>query len=124
MSRLRPLTLLISQVQLTAPSPPSRRANPVMLWTALLLCVTVVPDAPAAGCCPAPRARPSYTGPPPWQQGRSRRTQRVKSPQSIVITGGSSGRSEEHTSELQSLMRISYAVFCLTQKNTSPSHQL
>src|SRR3546814_1982793 len=26
------------------------------------------------------------------------------------------GRSEEHTSELQSLMRISYAVFCLTQK--------
>src|SRR3546814_8698897 len=27
-------------------------------------------------------------------------------------------RSEEHTSELQSLMRISYAVFCFTQKNT------
>src|SRR3546814_3343170 len=27
-------------------------------------------------------------------------------------------RSEEHTSELQSLMRISYAVFCLKQKNT------
>src|SRR3546814_1399846 len=179
-----------------------------MLWTALLLCVTVVPDAPAAGCCPAPRARPSYTGPPPWQQGRSRRTQRMKSPQSIVITGGSSGigealalayaapgivlaltgrdagrleavagrcrakgatvatgtldvrdpvaladwlaavdrdhpldlvianagisagtgtfgetdrqardiKSDEHTSELQSLMRISYAVFCLKKK--------
>src|SRR3546814_10117529 len=28
-------------------------------------------------------------------------------------------RSEEHTSELQSLMRISYAVFCLKTKNTS-----
>src|SRR3546814_4117373 len=27
-------------------------------------------------------------------------------------------RSEEHTSELQSLMRISYAVFCLKKKNT------
>src|SRR3546814_8311882 len=27
------------------------------------------------------------------------------------------GRTEEHTSELQSLMRISYAVFCLTKKN-------
>src|SRR3546814_8038425 len=27
-------------------------------------------------------------------------------------------RSAEHTSELQSLMRISYAVFCLTKKNT------
>src|SRR3546814_7470178 len=31
------------------------------------------------------------------------------------------GRSEEHTSELQSLMRISYAVFCLKQKNTEKS---
>src|SRR3546814_4206344 len=30
-----------------------------------------------------------------------------------------SGRSEEHTSELQSLMRISYAVFCLKKKNTT-----
>src|SRR3546814_5336102 len=29
---------------------------------------------------------------------------------------GTSGRSEEHTSELQSLMRISYAVFCLKKK--------
>src|SRR3546814_10375564 len=28
------------------------------------------------------------------------------------------GRSEEHTSELPSLMRISYAVFCLKKKNT------
>src|SRR3546814_5767664 len=31
----------------------------------------------------------------------------------IAVTG----RSEEHTSELQSLMRISYAVFCLKKKN-------
>src|SRR3546814_8565078 len=30
------------------------------------------------------------------------------------------GRSEEHTSELQSLMRNSYAVFCLKQKNKRP----
>src|SRR3546814_4704670 len=30
------------------------------------------------------------------------------------------GRSEEHTSELQSLMRISYAVFCLKKKNDLP----
>src|SRR3546814_4422339 len=33
----------------------------------------------------------------------------------------SCGRSEEHTSELQSLMRISYAVFCLKKKNTTKS---
>src|SRR3546814_3712236 len=35
-------------------------------------------------------------------------------------------RSEEHTSELQSLMRISYAVFCLKKKNTkntSPNYK-
>src|SRR3546814_4986569 len=31
-------------------------------------------------------------------------------------------RSEEHTSELQSLMRISYAVFCLNKKNKKPSN--
>src|SRR3546814_1634905 len=31
-------------------------------------------------------------------------------------------RSEEHTSELQSLMRISYAVFCLKKKNTMARH--
>src|SRR3546814_10182826 len=38
---------------------------------------------------------------------------------SRVTTNGSSiaTRSEEHTSELQSLMRISYAVFCLKKKN-------
>src|SRR3546814_10470628 len=33
-----------------------------------------------------------------------------------------SRRSEEHTSELQSLMRISSAVFCLTKKNQSTDH--
>src|SRR3546814_10085830 len=33
-------------------------------------------------------------------------------------------RSEEHTSELQSLMRISYAVFCLKKKNTLDKKQL
>src|SRR3546814_7836988 len=34
------------------------------------------------------------------------------------VPGGGSRRSEEHTSELQSLMRISYAVFCLKKKKT------
>src|SRR3546814_5474495 len=32
-------------------------------------------------------------------------------------------RSEEHTSELQSLMRISYAVFCLKKKKKTTSHK-
>src|SRR3546814_3179308 len=34
------------------------------------------------------------------------------------------GRSEEHTSELQSLMRISYAVLCLKKKNNEDQHNL
>src|SRR3546814_2273030 len=36
--------------------------------------------------------------------------------------GPASGRSEEHTSELQSLMRISYAVFCLKKKKISSNY--
>src|SRR3546814_5405599 len=35
-----------------------------------------------------------------------------------IVTSPIDARSEEHTSELQSLMRISYAVFCLKKKNT------
>src|SRR3546814_5541357 len=34
-----------------------------------------------------------------------------------ILRGHRCSRSEEHTSELQSLMRISYAVFCLKKKN-------
>src|SRR3546814_5023348 len=37
---------------------------------------------------------------------------------SDTMNVGRLGRSEEHTSELQSLMRISYAVFCLKKKKT------
>src|SRR3546814_4028808 len=36
----------------------------------------------------------------------------------FLVKGVDGARSEEHTSELQSLMRISYAVFCLKKKKT------
>src|SRR3546814_9315075 len=52
------------------------------------------------------------------QSGHSRRTQgdvRRRAKSGAVFTRFV-GRSEEHTSELQSLMRISYAVFCLKKK--------
>src|SRR3546814_1455683 len=41
-----------------------------------------------------------------------------------ACSGGATAlhRSEEHTSELQSLMRISYAVFCLKKKNSQNSY--
>src|SRR3546814_5297363 len=41
---------------------------------------------------------------------------RLGYPMALTLMGG---RSEEHTSELQSLMRISYAVFCLKKKNNT-----
>src|SRR3546814_6854085 len=46
---------------------------------------------------------------------------RAASMPGIAVTGVDM-RSEEHTSELQSLMRISYAVFCLKKKNTINTH--
>src|SRR3546814_3417960 len=45
----------------------------------------------------------------------------------VVVDGNvitSRKRSEEHTSELQSLMRISYAVFCLKKKTTKTATQI
>src|SRR3546814_3390054 len=54
----------------------------------------------------------------------ARRSSVRRSLSSITVTASCSStgvamsrRSEEHTSELQSLMRISYAVFCLKKKN-------
>src|SRR3546814_7566964 len=49
--------------------------------------------------------------PPSWMMHAST----MKSSRRRAITAA---RSEEHTSELQSLMRISYAVFCLKKKTT------
>src|SRR3546814_5509313 len=46
------------------------------------------------------------------------REKAAKVPVKIIL------RSEEHTSELQSLMRISYAVFCLKKKNTNQNSSI
>src|SRR3546814_1577618 len=45
--------------------------------------------------------------------------QPLSDPAGYCVRGGL-GRSEEHTSELQSLMRIPYAVFCLKKKKIHP----
>src|SRR3546814_7834785 len=50
-----------------------------------------------------------YCGRPDRSRGKIR----------VQMLGDIMDRSEEHTSELQSLMRISYAVFCLKKKKTS-----
>src|SRR3546814_9744200 len=45
-------------------------------------------------------------------------------PREIIWTSGGTERSEEHTSELQSLMRISYAVFCLKKKKKKSTNDV
>src|SRR3546814_3365899 len=60
------------------------------------------------GLLPAPAS-------PPLREDRPRRS-RPRSGGSLFPARRGGGRSEEHTSELQSLMRISYAVFCLKKK--------
>src|SRR3546814_10428332 len=52
--------------------------------------------------------------------GHPRRIERVEHPEQRI---GLEARSEEHTSELQSLMRISYAVFCLKKKKIKYQQQ-
>src|SRR3546814_6201001 len=42
----------------------------------------------------------------------------------LMVAKARFGRSEEHTSELQSLMRISYAVFCLKKKITNNNNDV
>src|SRR3546814_7799416 len=61
-------------------------------------------DAKGDGACPPPRGPVGRLGAQARNGGGCSRF------------SSSSARSEEHTSELQSLMRISYAVFCLKQK--------
>src|SRR3546814_4553575 len=86
-------------------SRPSRRHQ----WTAQSRWLGAeMDDLPARRLHRARRRRHRYS--PRQGKGRARRSQtRAK-------------RSEEHTSELQSLMRISYAVFCLKKKTKNKTH--
>src|SRR3546814_7318934 len=61
-----------------------------------------------------PGARARLRDPANQPAGHDRRLQR---PDRLSHAARLQPRSEEHTSELQSLMRISYAVFCLKKKN-------
>src|SRR3546814_3842339 len=86
-------------------------------------------EAARGRCRPRTRARQSHgragfggrlchMGPWPWR-GRPGRGRGVLQHRHDRLSGSDDRRSEEHTSELQSLMRISYAVFCLTKKKMS-----
>src|SRR3546814_6803214 len=69
----------------------------------------------------SPGARPTLNPQPQLNRPRQKSNkqtdnQNPKETYMIKLTPLSALRSEEHTSELQSLMRISYAVFCLKKK--------
>src|SRR3546814_2145413 len=64
----------------------------------------------------------AMTAPTEPKESIAKQIARVKPKGTVKLTAAlfkkkAEVRSEEHTSELQSLMRISYAVFCLTKKN-------
>src|SRR3546814_10100013 len=65
-----------------------------------------------------PDAAPSFTGTTLQETGQVGLyvQDQITAGQWLVTIGGRQDRSEEHTSELQSLMRISYAVVCLKNK--------
>src|SRR3546814_8640255 len=62
---------------------------------------------------PAATTPPTWPPAAPWRPGTRPRPPR---PPRTCSQSSAGSRSEEHTSELQSLMRISYAVFCLKKK--------
>src|SRR3546814_7883843 len=79
---------------------------------------TLFRSAHAGVCSAAGAALP----PPPARDRRRLAAPRVgpdHHADSAAPAGRRARRSEEHTSELQSLMRISYAVFCLKKKQTT-----
>src|SRR3546814_3206062 len=68
------------------------------------------------------RRRPTTAAARPETCSRSTRPRPQRPCEPASVTPTSVRRSEEHTSELQSLMRISYAVFCL-KKKTNQQHK-
>src|SRR3546814_10599766 len=106
----------------------SHRLDPLLPFAAVAFPAAVTPDRDRSddgrttdGRAYEPRPR-SLRCPRSWRPARPRPRRSI--PRSRRIPPGRI-RSEEHTSELQSLMRISYAVFCLKKKkNTNTQTRL
>src|SRR3546814_1589241 len=74
-----------------------------------------------AEASPAVRRRAFSEAPARQREASAPRRLRVR--RDLAWTRSPATRSEEHTSELQSLMRISYAVFCLKKKKRTNKYQ-
>src|SRR3546814_9018461 len=101
---------------MTRRPPISTRTYPLLPYTTLFRSETF-PMKKALFVAAAVIAAPIAFSPIHAQEAVSR-PQPVVQPLTIPLPDrlGAADRSEEHTSELQSLMRISYAVFCLKKK--------
>src|SRR3546814_3409643 len=105
--------------------PGSTRTDTLVPYTTLFRStpVLLISCSPAR-CCGVPLPQLAYEGgvPPCSSSPASRTCCRLvqREPLAVTSTDGTKARSEEHTSELQSLMRISYAVFCLKTKTKTP----
>src|SRR3546814_20645764 len=75
---------------------------------------TVAPPRHNGPSLPRHRQSPGSSPPPRFPASAASSVQNSSVAKALVSPRG--WRSEEHTSELQSLMRISYAVFCLKKK--------
>src|SRR3546814_4026800 len=95
--------------------PRSTRTDTLVPYTTLFRSVDRHARRPAAAH--RLRRQPQHAGLPAGRQPAHPAPGRRLPPQ--LRRGPRPARSEEHTSELQSLMRISYAVFCLKKKNFS-----
>src|SRR3546814_5041166 len=91
--------------------PRSTRTDTLFPYTTLFRSLNVVVPLPAPKAVPITAKRAAYcvrlTAAP----------SHIRNPPGATVPP--KGRSEEHTSELQSLMRISYAVFCLKKKKNT-----
>src|SRR3546814_6351310 len=80
--------------------------------------------AASEGAAPTGRVDPSRMpeAPAVTPQPRAAAAKAAPAKAKAAVAPAKAARSEEHTSELQSLMRISYAVFCLKKKKTQIKH--
>src|SRR3546814_6004130 len=106
--------------------PRSTRTDTLFPYTTLFRSVRCAPNKfhrPVPICCYSPASQNDATA--LMSQGdRNSLAAEGASPaqQDDIAALAKGGRSEEHTSELQSLMRISYAVFCLQKKNKTQNN--
>src|SRR3546814_9902812 len=103
------------------PPPRSTRTDTLFPYTTLFRSL-LNPHRPEASLRKETRSRPTARHPgTAHTQGARQKVQWPQLTQEAHLSCCISSRSEEHTSELQSLMRISYPVFCLQNKKKRKS---